>query len=307
MTTKVVAILGLGLIGGSLGLALRRYGPANLQIIGWDKDSQAVSRSIERQAIDHAVSDWQQLQAADFIFLCTPMLQIIPLAKLIIPYVKAGAIITDVGSVKGSLAVEMTRIVPADIYYIGGHPIAGREKSGIEAAEGDLFINKWYILAPPVNCDAAILALLQEVICFTGAKVTVMKPERHDVYAAAISHLPHVAAAGLVNTIGLYGEPDEMLELAGGGFRDTTRIASSNSVMWTDICLTNKTEILVSIKKYQQVLNKLATAIEQQDREEIALFFTGAKARRDQLLENYDKKTCLAGDPTPIGVNNLSH
>ncbi len=98
-----------------------------------------------------------------------------------------------------------------------------------------------------------------------------------------------------------------MLELAGGGFRDTTRIASSDTVMWTDICLTNKSEILISIKKYQQVLNKLVTAVEQQDREEIATFFAGAKLRRDQLIENYDKKTSLASDSAPIRINNLSH
>ncbi len=204
-TTKVIAILGLGLIGGSLGLALRRYGPAGLQIIGWDKDKQSVSRAVDRQAIDHAVTEWQELQTADVIFLCTPMLQIIPLTKLILPYVNKGAIISDVGSVKGCLAVEMAQIMPSDIHYIGGHPLAGREKSGIEAAEENLFVDKWYILVPPVAVNVEKIALLRAIICWTGAKVTIMKPERHDAYAAAISHLPHVAAAGLVNTLGLYG------------------------------------------------------------------------------------------------------
>lgn len=306
MSTKVIAILGLGLIGGSLGLALRRYGPEGLKIIGWDKDSQAVDQAVEQQVIHKAVVEWKELRTADFVFLCTPMLQIVSLAKLIIPYLKTGAIITDVGSVKGCLAVEMAKIVPSHIHYIGGHPMAGREKSGIKAAASDLFVNKWYVVTPTEGFDAAATALLQEVICWTGAKVTVMQPERHDIYAAAISHLPHVAAAGLVNTLSLYGQSDQMLELAGGGFLDTTRIASSNSVMWTDICLTNKSEILASIKKYQQVLNKLAFAVEQQDREQIALFFTSAKLRRDQLLENY-KNNVLEGDSTPIGINNLAH
>jgi len=307
MSDKVIAILGLGLIGGSLALALQRYGPADLKIIGWDIDSHAVRRAIERQAIHQGVTDWNELRDVDFVFLCTPMLQIIPLAKQIVSFLKPGTIISDVGSVKSLLTVEMAAIVPEGIYYIGGHPMTGREQSGIEAAEENLFVNKWYILTPAKKLPAAPFALLQEVVCWTGAKMAVMKPDRHDVYAAVISHLPHVAAASLVNTLGLYGDVDEMLELSGGGFRDTTRIASSNAVMWTDICLTNKAEILQSIKSYQQVLNKLAAAVEQENRQEISLFFTAAKTRRDQLLENVDRKTGLTSDSTPISVNDLSH
>lgn len=286
---KVIAILGLGLIGGSLGLALRSYGPQGIKLIGWDKDEQTVNRAVARQSIHQAIADWQELESADLIFICTPMLQVIPLAKQILPYVKAGAIITDVGSVKGCLAAEMEKLIPAGIYYVGGHPMTGREKSGIEAATRELFKEKWYIVAPKLDVPASVLVLLKQVIQWTGAKITSMQPERHDIYAAAISHLPHVAAAALVNTLGLYDESAEILELAGGGFCDMTRIASSNTVMWTDICLTNKSEILASIAKFQLLLDEFTTSVKQEDRQEIADFFAKAKSRRDELLKCCDK------------------
>jgi prephenate dehydrogenase len=288
-TAKVIAILGLGLIGGSLGLALRSYGPQEIKLIGWDKDEQTVSKAVARQAIHQGIANWEELEIADIIFICTPMLQVIPLAKQILPHVKAGAIITDVGSVKGCLAAEMAKIIPAGIYYIGGHPMTGREKSGIDAATRDLFEEKWYIVAPKMDVPAVSLVLLKQVLGWTGAQITTMQPERHDIYAAAISHLPHVAAAALVNTLGLYDESAEILELAGGGFCDTTRIASSNTVMWTDICLTNKSEILASIAKFQLLLGEFVTALKQEDRQEIAAFFAKAKDRRDELIKCCDK------------------
>lgn len=288
-TVKVIAILGLGLIGGSLGLALRSYGPQEMKLIGWDKDEQTVHRAVTRQAIHQAITDWRELESADLIFICSPMLQVIPIAKKILPYAKAGAIITDVGSVKGCLAAEMAKIIPAGIYYIGGHPMTGREKSGIEAATKDLFKEKWYIVAPHLDVPASVLVSLKQVLYLTGAKITNMQPERHDVYAAAISHLPHVAAAALVNTLGLYDESAEILELAGGGFCDTTRIASSNTVMWTDICLTNKSEILTSIAKFQLLLDEFVTAVKKEDRSQIADFFAQAKGRRDELIKYCDK------------------
>ncbi len=290
MAPKVIAILGLGLIGGSLGLALRSFGPAELNIIGWDQDDQAIRRSLERQAIHHSAVDWEELRKADIVFICTPMRQVVSLIRRIIPYLKQGAVITDVGSVKGCLADELAALMPAGIHYIGGHPMAGREKSGIEAADYKLFQDKWYILTPQSEVTDLALDLLQQVIGWTGSKITIMQPERHDRYAAAISHLPHVVAAGLVNTLGLYGDSDELLELAGGGFRDTTRIASSNPVMWTDICLTNKAEILASITKFQFTLNELAAAVEGEDQDSIARFFTQAKGRRDRMITRYDKQ-----------------
>lgn len=296
MKSQVIALLGLGLIGGSLGLAFKSQNLQSLKVIGWDRSAQSMERAVECGAIDRFISGWEELKEADIVFLCTPMQSILPLAQTIRPYLKAGAILTDVGSVKECLCTALAEGGDA-FCYIGGHPMAGKEKSGIEAADGTLFQGKRYILTPPSGTKPEVLAALQAVIKVTGAKISFMMPERHDVCAAVISHLPHVAAAGLVNTLGYYGQSEEILQLAGGGFRDTTRIASSNATMWTDICLTNKEKIIASLKKYQLVLDQLMQDIEQEDQQAIEAYFRMAKSRRDSLLDSYDQVAVISETP----------
>ncbi len=292
MKEKVIAILGLGLIGGSIGLALTRKCDQRRIILGWDQSQEAMDCAVARGAIDRTITAWEDLATVDVIFLCTPMQSILPLVNEIRPHIKPGAILTDVGSVKKCL-YEALSSPTEDFYYIGGHPMAGREKSGIEAAQADLFVNKRYILIPSAHVPIEAVALLKGLITDLAADISFMAPDSHDRYAAVISHLPHVAAAGLVNTLGCYEESEEILNLAGGGFRDTTRIASSNAIMWTDICLTNKAEIITSIKKYQLVLDQLIDSIEQEEETSIKEFFAAAKQRRDRLLDWCDTKKSI--------------
>lgn len=292
MKPEFIAILGLGLIGGSLGLAFRSGGPQNLKVLGWDASEQVRQEALSRGAITDIMIDWQELGKADLIVLCTPMQTILPLAEKVRPYIKTGAVLTDAGSVKNCLCQTLNQQTNR-FYYIGGHPMAGREKSGIQAAQANLFRDKCYILTPDTATPPEALQVLERAVGWTGAKLTFMSPEQHDECAATISHLPHIAAAALVNTLQYYDQSENFIKLAGGGFRDTTRIASSNATMWTDICLTNKQEILTSLKKYQAVLDEITAAVEQEDEAVIHQYFTTAKMRRDGLLDSYDRKRSI--------------
>jgi prephenate dehydrogenase len=182
----------------------------------------------------------------------------------------------------------MKALLPPHLRYIGGHPMAGREKSGFSAADGDLFRDKWYLLCPHADTDVPALHLVRTLAESLGAKVDVMDWAQHDQCAAVISHVPHIAAAALVNLLDCYPDPQTSLKLAGGGFRDTTRIASSDSDMWADVCISNSTAILSSLQAYQGILAGLSAAVERGDRSAIRAFFASAKVHRDSLLEQLD-------------------
>jgi prephenate dehydrogenase len=281
-----VTIIGLGLIGGSLALAFREAGDAlPLQITGVDSDVATREQAYQSQAIDVVTADVSEgVVGADIIFLCTPVLQIVPLVKEIIPYLKPGAILTDVGSTKCYLGSQITSLLPDSVRYIGGHPMAGREKSGFLAADKDLFRNKWYILTPSSDSCTQAVVLLKQVLMETGARVTTMDVMAHDQCAAIISHIPHLAAAAIVNLLAEHPDSDNLLRLAGGGFRDTTRIASSNAEMWADICMTNETAITANLEKLQLILQVLGENIRHGDRQAVYGFFRSAQMRRDELL-----------------------
>ncbi|MDR3588592.1 MAG: prephenate dehydrogenase [Negativicutes bacterium] len=281
-----IAIIGVGLIGGSLGLALRQARPGTFKITGIDSRRESLAVALDRGAVDETAADpVAGVSAADIVFLCTPVLQIPGLIAEIAPHLKDGAIVTDVGSTKGFLRREITALLPAGVFYIGGHPMAGREKSGIAAADGTLFADKMFILTPLEDAPPAAVELLQELVGLTGARVTVMDVDHHDRCAAVISHIPHIAAAALVNLLARYpGEEQNLLNLAGGGFCDTTRIASSDADMWADICLTNSAAIGQSLDQMQAILDDLARFIRQGDRDRVHAFFKAAKARRDSVI-----------------------
>ena len=289
MKTKHITIIGLGLIGGSLGLAFKDRGGAGVIVTGIDHDQYTLIKAVECGAVDHCTNDLiKGVNNADIIFLCTPVLQIIPIVEKILPYLKAGAILTDVGSTKGFLAEKLSTILPADIHYVSGHPMTGGEQSGITAAKKDLFKDKWYILAPEVStCPEAIEDVCQ-VLTWTGARLTTMGVAVHDQFAAIISHVPHVAAAALVNLLALYPNFEDNFKLVGGGFRDTTRVASSNADMWADICLTNAQPITDSLLNLQSLLDEVIQAIGKGDRQALHCFFRRSKLRRDALITKTD-------------------
>lgn len=292
MTTKHITIIGLGLIGGSLGLDFKEVGGSQVVVTGVDCDEETLTKAVACGAVDYSTSDLAKgVEKADIIFLCTPVLQIVPIIKRMLPYLKPGAILTDVGSTKGFLAQEIAAMLPSGIDYVSGHPMTGREQSGIWAAKGELFKNKWYIIVPEASTSPKAVAEVSRVLAWTGANLTTMNIADHEQCGAIISHVPHVAAAALVNLLELYPDLEDNFKLVGGGFRDTTRIASSNADMWADICLTNAEPITDSLLKLRGLLDEVIEAVKQENRPAIHHFFKRAKIRRDALIQKTDSHT----------------
>lgn len=289
MTIKKITIIGLGLIGGSLGLSFKAGGGKGVFVTGVDGDATTLTQALACGAVDYSTNNLLEgVRDAQIIFLCVPVLQIVPIVEKILPYLKPGTILSDVGSTKGFLGKRLASILPDSICYVSGHPMAGGEQSGIMAAKKDLFRDKWYILVPESSTCSKGLETISQVLEWTGARLTTMGVEDHDQCAAIISHIPHVAAAALVNLLALYPDLEDNFKLVGGGFRDTTRIASSNADMWADICLTNGTPIIDSLLQLQNLLNEIIRGVQTGDRQAIHNFFQRAKIRRDALITKTD-------------------
>ena len=242
--------------------------------------------------MDFASADLKKVvEDADIIFLSPPVLQIVPMVEKILPYLKSGTILTDAGSTKNFVFQEMKKILPENIFYIPGHPMTGREKSGVEAASSKLFQNKAYVIIQDKNIPAEIYEKLMQILKLTDAKFIELEIEKHDRCASIISHVPHVAAAALVTLLNNSADDlESCLKLIGGGFKDTTRIASSNADMWADICMTNSDAISKNLRELQNILGEVITSIENHDRQKIYNYFANSKARRDEILETVEKK-----------------
>ncbi len=285
MSRTRVAILGLGLIGGSLGLALRQVGSEQVDVTGFARRAITGELALQMGAVDK-LSDTPQaaVQDADFVFLCTPVLQMLPMAETVLPAMKPGAVLTDVGSTKGWFVKKIRNLLPQHIHYIGGHPMAGRERSGMEAAQADLFRDKWFIFTPLPDTPPDLMQRLRQLIQLTGAKTAELDERTHDQVTAVISHVPHVVAAGLVQLLRKQSDPALTARFIGGGFRDTTRIASSDADMWADICMTNSENIAAELDATVNLLGNVAAMIRAGDRQGVHDYFTQAKQLRDALL-----------------------
>ena len=280
-----VAILGLGLIGGSLGLALRQAGSQQVEVAGFARRAATGELALQMGAVDNLADTPQAaVQDADFVFLCTPVLQMLPMAEAVLPVMKPGAVLTDVGSTKGWFVQKIRSLLPQHIHYIGGHPMAGRERSGMEAAQADLFRDKWFIFTPLPDTPPELMHRLRQLIQLTGAKTAELDEQTHDQITAVISHVPHVVAAGLVQLLRKQNDPVQTARFIGGGFRDTTRIASSDADMWADICMTNGENIAAELDATVKLLGNVATMIRAGDRQGVHEYFTQAKQLRDALL-----------------------
>ena len=286
-----LAIIGVGLIGGSLGLALKGKLGQDIHITGMCRTQASMDAAMERGAVDIASADIAAVvRDADIGFLSTPVLQIVPMVKQLLPFLKPGAILTDAGSTKQYVWNGLKDILPKGIYYIAGHPMTGKEKSGVQAADKDLFVNKCYVIVEDTGAPKEALDKVLALLRLTGANLTTLDIAKHDRCASVISHVPHVTAAALVTLLNRSaGDMDSCLKLAGGGFKDTTRIASSNSDMWADICMTNPEAIVHSLRDLQQVLGEVIDSIEQRDRQAIYDYFAAAKQRRDCILDKTEK------------------
>lgn len=279
-----IAILGLGLIGGSLGMALRHSG-ADVFIHGFDKAEPARRLALERGAVDRCFATaGEAVEQADIVILATPVLQMASLMTDIAEKLPAGCIVSDVGSTKSAVSETLESLLPERCSYIGGHPMAGGERSGMEAAQKNLFQGQWYLLLPGKRASEEQVELLRALLLPLGAKVAVMHPQEHDQWAAVISHIPHVTAAALVHLLARAELGDARVQMAGGGFRDTTRIASSDADMWADICISNAEHIHRQIGKLQEILAECAQAVESGDRKKLHDYFLQARTFRESWL-----------------------
>jgi len=251
-----ITIIGVGLIGGSLGLALKEKKP-NFKIVGIDKQ-EIIEKAIARGAIDKGTVDLEEgIEKADIIIIATPVKTILNLLPQINPFLKKGCLVTDTGSTKQQIVQKANKVLPKDIFFVGGHPMAGSEECGIESVDPYLFHNKNYILTPTHKSNLVALKKVSLLIKIIGAKKLILDPLEHDRIVSAVSHLPQVMAVSLINAIAelaLRGNNNNYFKAIGKGFKDMTRIASSPYKMWEDICETNQENILEMIKEFRNYL-----------------------------------------------------
>ncbi|MEW6624112.1 MAG: prephenate dehydrogenase [Bacillota bacterium] len=284
LTIKKVTIIGMGLIGGSWGLALKRVRP-DIEICGVDVNQCSLVKSREAGIVDwYSIDTAEGVKDADLVVLACPLNKIIAQAEEAILHMKEGSILTDVGSVKETLVSAIENVIPTGIAYVPGHPMAGSEKKGIEGAHAYLFENAAYIFTPTANTPPQAKDLVMDLVKTMGARPLVMTPKEHDLQVASVSHLPHLVAAALVNSVGaLKTKFPGLLLLAAGGFRDTTRIASSQPEMWKDICMNNRDAILDVLQSFEGQIQCLREALENGDAGQLLNTFVTARTLRDEV------------------------
>jgi len=285
MIIKRLAVTGVGLIGGSFALALREAGAVE-SIVGIDSDRANLERALSLGIVDEIASEARgAVLDADVVFISVPACSISSVVREIAASLPPGCVVTDGGSVKASIVRECEALIPPGRSFIGGHPIAGTEHSGAAAAFSGLFKGRRCVLTPGPDSDPAALLTVSKLWTAAGAEVCCMDAEHHDRIFAEISHLPHVVAYALVHAVGTADvEGENVLSYSAGGFKDFTRIASSDPVMWRDIALMNRDALLASIDGFSDSLADLRKRIENSDQVGLREFFTTAKLFRDRIV-----------------------
>ena len=279
---KKIVFVGLGLIGGSVAKAIHEtYPQIKLYATAGHKETVEAAHKDGLVENDCLLTD-EEIADSDIIFLCSPVLKNIEYLSRIKPYLKESTLITDVGSVKNDISKEVERLGLSD-QFIGGHPMTGSENTGYVYSDSAFLENAYYLLTYQSDKAKEIVPFFDKFITSLGSVTMVLKPDEHDLAVAAISHLPHVISASLVNLVKYNNKDDLLKTIAAGGFKDITRISSSSPVMWENICLSNKDAILRMITEYQEILESFKTAIEKGDGELIKSKFQSAKDFRDSL------------------------
>jgi prephenate dehydrogenase len=281
-----LAIIGVGLIGGSLAQSLRLAGACKL-VSGYGRNTENLEKAIELGVIDEYFTDISKvIFDADVIVIATPLTTYGPLLEEISHSIKPGAVITDVGSAKKCVIEDAKKILGKNIQqFIPGHPIAGKEKSGVSASSPDLFQNHMVILTPLSENLADDIQMISSMWETCGANIVTMSVEHHDLVLAATSHLPHILAYSLVSCLAKMKEEDDIFKYSAGGFKDFTRIASSNPEMWSDICISNQNNLLQVINQYKAQLDEISGMIKIRDKKGLEDLFSKAKITRDQFVE----------------------
>ena len=300
-----VAIIGLGMIGGSLGLALNQA--SDVEVAGYDRDPETVQKARQMGAVNRTGGINELSAWADLIFLCTPIGTIPGLAREVAEHCRSGCLLTDVGSAKQDIVEVFDNLEATGVWGIGGHPMAGSERQGITGADRYLFENAVYVLTPGKHTPRKAVEDLSSILSHTGARILTMDAETHDRLVASVSHLPHLVASALVNM--LQGQ-DDALALAAGGFRDTTRVASGEPELWMEILLSNRRLLTVQLESFIDRLHYLKTVLEERSARELVEFLTTSReireampSKRKGLIPTEQELVCIVPDePGIIGL-----
>jgi len=273
-----VAIVGVGLIGGSIGLGIKKRKLAN-RVIGISRHKKTITSALTRKAVDLSSVNISAVEDADLVILATPVNSIIEVGFKIVPLIKPSTLVTDTGSTKREVVKVLQNLLPN---FVGAHPLAGSEKQGVINADADLFRNSLCILTPTKTTSKAALGKIKRFWTALGAKVIYLTPAMHDKYISYVSHLPHIVAFSLIRSI-----PHNTLFLASGGLKDTTRIAASADTLWKDILITNSENILKAMKIFADSLSRIKSAIIRRDSEALERILRQARLKRQSLNHKY--------------------
>lgn len=282
MQFQKITIVGVGLLGGSVGLAVRQRRLAG-EVAGFVRRTASLKDCEKAGAVNYATTDLlAAVSKADLVILCTPLAQMRSIAEQFLPALKRGAIVTDVGSVKADVVRELESLVnKTGAHFVGSHPMAGGEKMGVQAARADLYANAICVVTPTRKSSAGAVRKLEQFWKALGARTVRMDAARHDLLVSRTSHLPHVVAANLASFVLAPKQPAGQHGLCATGFRDTTRIASGSPEMWRDISLANRKNLARSVDVFVTELKKFQTALKRGDATAVEAFFSTAKERRD--------------------------
>jgi len=279
-----VCIFGVGLLGGSIGMAIKKNGLAD-KVVGIGRDIKRLKKAVLLGAVDTVTTDYiAGSKNADLVILSMHINSSLEAAKKIAPFLKKDTVVTDVESTKELFCKKMRGILPDGIHFVGAHPIAGLERHGVDVATDKLFTETVCVIARTTKTNKNAFLKVEKLWNEIGANVVLFSPGQHDKLVAFTSHLPHIVAVSLVNILGKKGTVDKDLKLViGNGFKDTTRIASSSPEMWQEICKTNKKNILDVLSRFQRELDKVYKLIDKSDSEELIKKLEEAKSLRTSL------------------------
>ena len=281
-----MTIIGVGLLGASLAKACKERDLVE-EVVGYGRNRENLENARALKIIDHCPADLAKaVKDADLIVLCTPVTTIIPLIQNMIARIRPGALITDVGSVKEPIVKEAEKLVPKGVFFVGSHPIAGGENSGLEASTANLYQGAKCIVTPTDKTNNSALEKISALWQAVGMQIINLSAEEHDFVFGAVSHLPHIVVYALMNTLGSLRTQDnrEVTAFSGAGLKDITRIASSDPVMWRDICLSNRNHSLDLIDRFQNKLDEIRSTIEKGDGEALKEEFMAANKYRLNVI-----------------------
>ena len=282
MQFQKITIVGVGLLGGSIGLAARQRRLAG-EVAGFVRRAASLKDCEKAGAVDYATTDLcAAVSNADLVILCTPLAQMRTLTEQFLPALKRGAIVTDVGSVKADVVRELESVIAkSGAHFIGSHPMAGGEKMGVLASRADLYASAVCVVTPTKKSNAAAVRKVEQFWKSLGSRTLRLDAAKHDLLVSRSSHLPHVAAAALAGLVLNPASPEAQAALCANGFRDTTRIASGSPEMWRDIALANRKNLSQSVDAFVGELKKFQTVLKKGDTKAVEKFFATAKDRRD--------------------------